>query len=119
MPSKKQVQQERIDRITSLRGPQSTAEELANGDLGRGFLRIWGVQLHLDQTEDPPTKDDLIANITDGKDDLDIDFYLIDDDQESKTIYLFQSKHRTTPGNISKKDVADFLEAPTRLVSTC
>ena len=91
--------------------------ELANGDLARGFL-IWGTQLHLDQTEDPPTKDDLIANITDGKDDLEIDFYLIDDDQESKTIYLFQSKHRTTPGNISKKDVADFLAAPTRLVST-
>ena len=63
----------------------------------------------------PPTKDDLIANITDGKDDLEIDFYLIDD--EAQTIYLFQSKYRTTPGNITKKDLADFLEAPARLVS--
>ena len=112
MASKKQVQENRIERINNLM--QSTADEYANGDLNRGFL-IWGILLHLDQTEDLPTKDDLIANITDGKDDLEIDFYLIDD--EAQTIYLFQSKFRTTPGNLTKKDLADFLEAPARLVS--
>ncbi len=112
MPTKKQVQQGEIERIRSL--IQSNADELFGGDLGRAFL-VWASQLHLDQVEDPPTSDDLIAAMTDGKDDLEIDLFLVD--EESRNVYLFQSKYRSTPGNISKKDLTDFLEAPARLVS--
>ena len=113
MPTKQQQQhQERIERITARIRP--TADRLFNGDLAKGFL-YWAASLHLEQTEDEPPEDDLLFNITDGKDDLELDAYYVDD--EAATVYLFQSKYRSKPGNLQMADLASFLDVPNKLAS--
>ena len=69
----------------------------------------------MDQTANEPTVDDLLANITDGKDDLELDAYYVDDD--AMTVYLFQSKYRSKPGNLRMPDLANFLEVPNKLAT--
>ncbi|MBI4298930.1 MAG: AIPR family protein [Chloroflexi bacterium] len=112
MPTKKQTQQKKIDRLTSL--IKSTGENFFGGNLERGFL-FWAAQLHLNQAETSPTINDLLENITDGKDDLEIDEYFIDDD--AGILYLFQAKYRSSPGNIPPKDLSNFLDAPIRITN--
>ena len=89
MPTRRERDEQRardIGRITNRL--RDYANRLFDGDLARGFL-YWAVELDLDQTENRPTVDDLLANITDGKDDLELDAYYVDDD--TSTVYLFQS----------------------------
>ena len=101
-----------IERITNrIKDP---ADRLFGGDTAKGFL-YWAVDLHLDQTENSPTVDDLQANITDGRDDLELDAYYIDDD--ARTVFLFQSKYRSTPGNLQMRDLASFLDVPNKLTT--
>ena len=115
MPSRASTSERRrraIERITNRSNP--IAERLFHGDLGRGFL-FWAADLHLDQTDNPPTEDDLLANITDGNDDLELDAYYVDD--SSLTIYLFQSKFRSNPANLRMSDLVNFLDVPKKLTS--
>ena len=115
MPTRQDRDQQRtrdIERITNrVREP---ADRLFDGDPAKGFL-YWAADLHLDQTENPPTEDDLLANITDGKDDLELDAYYVDDD--AMTVYLFQSKFRSSPGNLKMADLASFLDVPNKLAT--
>ena len=112
MAGKKGAGQDKIDRINNLIKQQP--EGLFDGDFESGLL-LWGMELHLDQADDPPSQDELLASVTDGKDDLGIDAYFVD--EAASTLYLFQSKHRSTPGNISQKDLSHFLSAPERLTT--
>lgn len=115
MPANQTAQEKRvrdIQRITTR--AQTSANRLFDGDSPKAFL-YWAMDLHLDQAENQPTVDELLANITDGKDDLELDAYYIDDD--ARTIYLFQSKYRSNPGNLKMADLANFLEVPNRLSS--
>ena len=112
MPGVKEIQQGRIDRLTSL--VEGTSQQLFNGALEKGFL-YWSTRLCLSQAESMPTEDDLLVNITDGKDDLEIDAYHIDED--GNTIFLFQSKFRSKPENIPSNHLANFLQAPSRLTN--
>ena len=73
------------------------------------------MDFYLGQTENEPTVDDLLAGITDGKDDLELDAYYIDDD--AMTIYLFQSKYHSKPGNLKMADLANFLDVPNKLAA--
>ena len=57
----------------------------------------------------------MLANITDGKDDLELDAYYVDDD--AKTVHLFQSKYRSNPGNLKMSDLASFLDVPSKLAT--
>ena len=115
MPTKQELEERRrrvIERITNrVREP---ADRLFGGDLGQGFL-YWAADLQLDQTENRPSADDLLANITDGRDDLELDAYHIDDD--ARTIYLFQSKYRSSPGNLQMRDLTNFLDVPNKLAT--
>ena len=101
-----------IERITNRSVP--FAERIFDGDIGRGFL-FWAADLHLDQTDNPPTEDDLLTSITDGKDDLELDAYYVDD--SSLTIYLFQGKYRSNPGNLRMPELTNFLDVPSKLAS--
>ena len=112
MPGIKQVQQEKIERVKSI--IQRDSRLLFNGALEKGFL-YFGAQLCLNQADSIPTQDDLLENFTDGKDDLEIDAYHIDDD--GRAIYLFQSKFRSGPTTIPSKDLSNFLDAPLRLTN--
>ena len=115
MPTRRDRDQQRIrdvERITNRVG--EPADRLFDGDPAKGFL-YWAADLHLDQTENPPTEDDLLANITDGKDDLELDAYYVDDD--AMTVYLFQSKFRSSPGNLKMADLASFLDVPNKLAT--
>ncbi len=102
-----------IERITNRSRPYSN--RLFDGDSGKGFL-FWAVDLHLDQTDNGPTEDDLLANITDASDDLELDAYFID--ESSLTIYLFQSKYRSSPTNLRMNDLTNFLDVPRKLTSS-
>ena len=115
MPTRQEREEQRmreIERITNR--VRDTADRLFDGKLPQGFL-YWAADLHLDQTENPPTEDDLLANITDGKDDLELDAYHIDDG--ARTIYLFQSKYRSSLGNLQMSDLANFLDVPGKLAT--
>ena len=106
MPTRQQRNEQRsreIERITNRVNP--IADRLFDGDVPKGFL-FWAADLHLDQAENRPTEDDLLGNITDGKDDLELDAYYVDDD--ATTVYLFQSKYRSQPGKrLSGRGVND------------
>ena len=115
MPTRQQRNEQRsreIERITNRVNP--IADRLFDGDVPKGFL-FWAADLHLDQAENRPTEDDLLGNITDGKDDLELDAYYVDDD--ATTVYLFQSKYRSQPGNLRMGDLASFLDVPNRLAT--
>ena len=101
--------QNNIDRVVAL-----IQDDASETPIERKFL-IWATDLYLAAYDSQPSNEDLLENITDGKDDLEVDAYLVDDDD--KTVYLFQSKFRSKPGNLSKKDIADFQAAPSRLCS--
>lgn len=115
MPANQKTQEKRvrdIQRITNR--AQTSANRTFDGDTPKEFL-YWAMDLHLDQAENQPTVDELLGNITDGKDDLELDAYYIDDD--ARTIYLFQSKFRSNPGNLKMAELANFLEVPNTLSS--
>ena len=115
MPTKQELDERKrriIERIINrVREP---ADRLFGGDLGQGFL-YWAADLQLDQTSNRPSSDDLLANITDGKDDLELDAYHVDED--ARTIYLFQSKYRSSPGNLQMRDLTSFLDVPNKLTT--
>ena len=110
MPSKNEQHSQDINRIVNR--ITDLADASFDGKLERAFL-FWAVDTYLDQAGNRPTEDDLLSNITDGKDDLELDAYYIDD--EGQTVYLFQSKFRSSPGNLKMKDVVNFLDVPRRL----
>ena len=101
-----------IERVTAR--ARASADRLFDSDLPKGFL-YWAADLHLDQTASSPTEEDLLSNITDGKDDLELDAYYVDDD--ALTVYLFQSKYRSDPGNLPMSDLASFLDVPSKLTT--
>ena len=107
MPTKKQQHSRNIDRIVNR--IKDSADASFDGRLERAFL-FWAVDTYLDQAGNRPTGDDLLVNITDGKDDLELDAYYID--EEEQTIYLFQAKFRSSPDNIKMKDFLSFLDVP-------
>ena len=113
MPSRVSERRSRaIERITNRSRP--VADNLFNGDISKGFL-FWAADLHLDQTDNPPTQDDLLANITDGAGDLELDAYYVD--ESSLSVYLFQSKFSSAPGNLRMGDLVNFLDVPKRLTT--
>ena len=112
MPGVKQAQMEKIERVKSI--IERDSRRLFDGALEKGFL-YFGAQMCLNQAESLPTQDDLLENFTDGKDDLEIDAYHIDDD--GRAVYLFQSKFRNDPATIPSKDLSNFLDAPLRLTN--
>ena len=115
MPTRRERDERRlrdVERITN-RG-RDYSDRLFDGDPAKGFL-YWAAELHLYQTANAPTEDDLLSNITDGKDDLELDAYYVDDD--AMTVYLFQSKYRSSPGNLKMGDLASFLDVPNKLAT--
>lgn len=109
---RQQERQREIERITSR--ARHSADDLFGGNIARGFL-FWAAEQHLEQTDNAPTEDELLGNITDGRDDLELDAYYVDD--SSSTVYLFQSKYRSNPGNLRMNDLASFLDVPKKLTS--
>ncbi len=71
--------------------------------------------MYLNQAANQPTQDELLESITDGKDDLGLDAYFIDDAES--TVYLFQSKYRSAPGSLKMNELVGLLDVPKRLVS--
>ena len=112
MTTQKERRQREIERVTNL--AKTPADRLFGGNLANGFL-YWAADVHLDQSDSPPTEEELLECITDGRDDLELDAYHIDD--LSMTVYLFQSKYRSTPGNMRMNDLASFLDVPKKLTS--
>ena len=110
MTTRQEQRQREIERITNLAKP--SADRLFGGDLAKGFL-FWAADVHLDQSDSPPTEEELLESITDGKDDLELDAYYID--ESSLTVYLFQSKYRSNHGNLRMNDLASFLDVPKKL----
>lgn len=111
MPSKREKRQADIDRLSSL--IEGDADRWFEGEKARGFL-FWGVKLYLEQeSHSEPTEDDLLASITDGTGDLEVDAYHVD--EEGQTVYLFQAKYSEKPETIKRRNVADFKGAPERL----
>ena len=104
--------QREIERITSR--ARYSADDLFESDTAKGFL-FWAAEQHLEQTDSSPTEDELLENITDGRDDLELDAYYVDD--SSLTVYLFQSKYRSNHGNLRMNDLASFLDVPKKLSS--
>lgn len=92
--------QNNIDRVVAL-----IQDDVSETPLERKFL-IWATELYLAAYDAQPSSEDLLENITDGKDDLEVDAYLEDD--ENKAVYLFQSKFRSKPGNLSKEGCRGF-----------
>lgn len=115
MPTRRQHEERKrreIERVANrVRG---TADRLFDGDLALGFL-YWAADLHLHQTDNRPTEDELLSSITDGKDDLELDAYHVDDD--ARSVYLFQSKFRSHPENLQMKDLTSFLDVPGKLAT--
>jgi len=112
MTTLKEKRQREVDRITNVAHVE--ADSLFDGDIAKGFL-FWAAGVHLHQSEDDPTEEGLLESITDGKDDLELDAYHIDD--SSRTVYLFQSKYRSNPGTVKMNDLASFLDVPNKLTT--
>ena len=112
MTTLRERRQREIERITNM--AKASADRLFGGDLAKGFL-FWAADVHLDQSDSPPSEEDLLESITDGKDDLELDAYYID--ESSLTVYLFQSKYRSNPGNVRMNDLASFLDVPKKLTT--
>lgn len=110
MPNKKQERKEMVERISYLLA--KTADEYFDGAKEPAFL-LWAMSLALEQTDDPPSQEDLVSNITDGPNDLGLDGYFLD--QGERTLYLFQGKFSTATTTIPREPVADFLGLPNRL----
>ena len=115
MPTRQEHEERKrreIERVANR--ARKPADRLFGGNLARGFL-YWATDLHLDQTINRPTEDDLLSSITDGKDDLELDAYHVDED--ARTVYLFQSKFRSNPGNLLMRDLANFHDVPGKLAT--
>ena len=112
MTTLREKRQREIERITNL--ANAPARRLFGGDTAKGFL-FWAADAHLDQSDNHPTEEELLENITDGKDDLELDAYYID--ESSLTVYLFQSKYRSNPDTVKMKDLASFLDVPKKLTT--
>ena len=110
---RRQREKERdIERIASR--ARRSADDLFGGDIAKGFL-FWAVEQHLQQADTDPTEDALLENITDSRGDLELDAYYVDD--SSQTVYLFQSKYRSTPANLQSSYLSNFLDVPNKLTS--
>lgn len=80
---------------------------------GEGFL-LWGSQKYFQSLNDPPSVEDLLERKTDGHDDLGLDLYFVDDEDQS--IYLIQSKFRATSTTIRRQELDSFLSLPEKLM---
>ena len=80
---------------------------------GDKFL-LWASKQHLQFLNDPPTTEDLLERKTDGRDDIGLDLYYVDDDEE--VVYLVQSKYRSQSDTIKRQEMDSFLRLPEKLL---
>ena len=110
MPTVKERHQEQIDQLVST--ILDEVDELVDID-GDSFL-LWAADKYLQPVDDHLSSEDLEVCITDGKDDLGLDMYYVD--EEAEVIYLFQSKLRTRTNTVKRPEIDSVLALPGKLM---
>ena len=113
MPSKIAEQhQEKLDNLKSIVESENK-DGFGGGIDGERFL-IWASQSYFQFMDDPPSIEELLDRKTDGRDDLGLDLYYVDDDEE--VVYLVQSKFRSQYATVKRAEIDSFLSLPNKLV---
>ena len=115
MPRSRQSSQNRYDHILPF------LEEAANQYYGRNIdkgFRHWAFSLRFGVGTDLADTDIIEYTAIDGADDFEIDGWYIPESDDDSVINLFQSKHRQSGTTMGAADLAPFLNAPIRILST-
>ncbi len=107
MPTVRQMQQDKIDRLVGV------IERDVGASVDARNFAIWSAQSYLKSVGDPPTSDQLEDRLIDGAGDLGLDLYFVDD--EGETVYLMQSKFRSDYQTIKRQELDSFLQLPSKL----
>lgn len=91
------------------------AREHYNGSEEEGF-RHWAFNERFLELAFSDTDITDMTNI-DGPDDFEVDGYHVDDTEDGKVIYLFQSKYRAPGTSMGSKELSAFLDAPVKLLN--
>ncbi len=113
MPTKKQLAQERYDRILPFieEASQHYDSSVAKGFCHWAFATIFRVGYNI--------QDNDIVDYTaiDGPDDFEIDGWFVEETDSDYVLHLFQSKQRDPGTTIGSKVLAPFLNAPARILN--
>ena len=115
MTSQRQVRQDQYDHILPF--IQEAADEYYGGNLDRGF-RHWAFATIFAVGHDIGDNDIIDYTAIDGSDDFEVDGYFIPESDDDSVVHLFQSKHRQPSTTMGSGELAKFLQAPKRILST-
>ena len=112
----KKVSEQRQETINQLIGVIEAENSDGYGGVvdGERFL-LWSTQSYFRRSmSDPPSVEELLDRRTDGRDDLGLDLYFVDDDEQ--IVYMIQSKFRSNTSTIKRPEIDSFLALPSKLV---
>ncbi len=111
MPSISERHQENLNRLIDI-------IEVENSDgyggkvHGERFM-LWASQRYFQLMSDSPSVEQLLERKTDGRGDIGLDLYYID--EEDQVVYLVQSKFRAKSTTVKRPEVDSFLQLPGKL----
>ncbi len=111
MPTIKEKHQGQIDHLNAI--IEAETDDIDESD-GYRFL-LWSSDKYLQSASDYLSAEDLEVCVTDGKDDLGLDMYYVDEDDE--VVYLFQSKYRGTANTVKRSEIESTLGLANKLMS--
>lgn len=115
MTSQRQIRQDRYDHILPF--IEEVADEYYGGNLDRGF-RHWAFSTIFAVGHDIGGNDIVDYTAIDGSDDFEIDGYFIPEADDDSVAHLFQSKRRQPSATMGAGELAKFLQAPNRILSS-
>lgn len=114
MTSRRQQSQDRYDHILPF--CQEAAGEYYGGNLDRGF-RHWAFATIFAVGHDVQGNDIVDYTAIDGSDDFEVDGYFVPESDDDSVVHLFQSKHRQPGTTMGPRELAAFLNAPSRIMN--
>ncbi len=114
MTSRRQQHQDSYDHVLPF--IQEAADEYYGGNLDRGF-RHWAFATVFGAGPDIQGNDIIDYTAIDGSDDFEIDGYFIPESDDDSVVHLFQSKHRQPGTNMGPRELAAFLNVPSRILN--
>ena len=114
MTSQRRAAQDHYDHVLPF--IEEAANEYYGGNLDRGF-RHWAFATVFTVGHDVQGNDIIDATAIDGSDDFEVDGYFIPESDDDSVVHLFQSKHREPGTTMGPRELAAFLNAPSRLLN--
>lgn len=114
MTTRRQTAQDRYDHILPF--IEEAADEYYGGNIDQGF-RHWAFATVFAVGHEIQGIDIVQATAIDNADDFEVDGYFIPESDDDSVVHLFQSKRRQPGTSMGPRELAAFLNAPTRLLN--